>query len=119
MTTSRLQTLGLTALAVAGLTDILDALLAITVGDAADRPPYGVIVTLIVTGVVSFAGYLGRGGLIAAYAARVVATFLGIPAFVLDAPVWVIVLVVIGMILSVAGIWLTLPAMRRTAAVRP
>ena len=118
MTTSSLRTLGLTALAVAGLTDILDSVLAITVGADADRPPSGVLVTLIVTGVVSFAGYLGRGGLIAAYAARVVATFLGIPAFIFDAPVWVRVLVVIGIVLSVAGIWLTLPALRRSAAVR-
>ena len=117
MTTSSSRSLGLAALAVAGITDIIDALLAIT-GDAADRPPYGVIVTLFITGVVSFAGYLGRGGLIAAYAARVVATFLGIPAFFLDAPVWVVVLVVISIVLSVAGVWLTLPALRRTAAVR-
>jgi len=118
MTTSSSRSLGLAALAVAGITDILDALLAIT-GDAGDRPPYGVIVTLFVTGVVSFAGFLGRGGLIAAYAARAVATFLGIPAFIFDAPVWVIGLVTIGIVLSVAGIWLTLPAVRRTAAVRP
>ena len=118
MTTSRSRSLGLAALAVAGITDIIDAFLAIT-GDAADRPPYGVIVTLFVTGVVSFAGYLGRRGLFAAYAARVVATFLGIPAFIFDAPVWVVVLVVIGMVMSVAGVWLTLPALRRTAAVRP
>jgi hypothetical protein len=118
MTTSSLRTAGLAALAVAGLTDIIDALLAVTVSDSADRPPSGVIVALFVTGVVSFAGYLGRGGLIAAYAARVVATFLGIPAFIFDAPVWVVVPVVIGMVLSVAGIWLTLPALRRSAAVR-
>jgi hypothetical protein len=118
MTTSSLRTLGLTALAVAGLTDILDSVLAITVGDDADRPPSGVLIILIVTGIVSFAGYLGRGGLIAAYAARLVATFLGIPAFIFHAPVWVMVLVTIGIVLSVAGIWLTLPALRRTAAVR-
>jgi hypothetical protein len=118
MTTSSTRTLGLTALAVAGLTDILLSLLAITFAADADRPPSGVIITLIVTGVVSFAGYLGRRGLIAAYAARVVATFLGIPAFIFDAPVWVMVLVVISIVLSVAGIWLTLPALRRTAAVR-
>jgi len=119
MTTSSFRTLGLTALAVAGLTDILDSVLAITVGDAADRPPSGVLITLILTGIVSFAGYLGRRGLFAAYAARAVATFLGIPAFIFDAPVWVVVLVSIGIVLSVAGIWLTLPAVRRTAAVRP
>ena len=119
MTTSRSRILGLTALAVAGLTDILDALLTITIGDKADRPPSGVLVALIVTGAVAFAGYLGRGGLIAAYAGRGVATFLGIPAFIFDAPVWVVTLVVIGMVLSVAGIWLTVPALRRTAAVRP
>jgi hypothetical protein len=118
MTTSNVRTLGLTALAVAGLTDILDSLLAITVGDAGDRPPVGVLITLIVTGLVSFAGYLGRGGLIAAYAARAVATFLGIPAFIFAAPVWVMVLVVIGIVLSVAGIWLTLPALRRSVTVR-
>jgi hypothetical protein len=118
MTTSSSRSLGLAALAVAGITDIIDAVLAIT-GDAADRPPYGVIVTLFVTGVVSFAGYLGRGGLIAAYAARVVATFLGIPAYIFDAPVWVVVMVSIGIVLSVAGVWLTLSAVRRTVPVRP
>src|SRR5690349_1146770 len=64
MTTSRLRTLGLAALAVAGLSDILDALLTITVGDDGDRPPSGVLVALFISGVVAFAGYLGRGGLI-------------------------------------------------------
>jgi hypothetical protein len=118
MTTSNVRTLGLAALAVAGLTDILDSILAITVGSDSDRPPVGVLIALILTGIVSFAGYLGRGGLIAAYAARVVATFFGIPAFIFDAPVWVQVLVVIGIVLSVAGIWLTLPALRRSVTVR-
>jgi hypothetical protein len=114
-TTSTARTAGVAALAVAGLIDILTGGVTLAAGSGDDSAPTAVLITLIVVGLVSCAGLLrSRAALIAAYVARVVSAALGIPAFFLDAPVWVDVLVVIGLILSVAGIWLTAPALRRS-----
>ncbi|HEY0000877.1 MAG TPA: hypothetical protein VGB74_10515 [Actinoplanes sp.] len=117
-TTSTTRTAGLAAFAVAGLADIITAVLSLSGVMDEDAPPIGVPITLIVTGLVSAATlFAGRGTLIAAYVARVVSTGLFIPAFAMGAPVWVKVLGIIAIVLSVAGIWLTLPALRRHPAV--
>ena len=118
MTTSQsgTRTAGAVALAVGGLIDIVNAVLALA-GPTDDAPPTAVLILLAVAGLVSTAGLVrGRRGLVAAYVARVVSAGLGIPAFFLDAPVHVVVLVTIGLALSVIGIWLTLPARRRSVA---
>jgi hypothetical protein len=108
------STAGLAALAAAGLVDIVTAVLAFAGAFDDNGPPIGVPITLIVTGLVSAAPLFGgRGNLIAAYVARVVSTGLFIPAFSADAPAWVKVLAVIAVVCTVAGIWLTFPAVRR------
>jgi hypothetical protein len=117
-TTSTTRTAGAVALAVAGLIDVVTAVVSLAGGSGDDSAPTAVLITLIVVGLVSGAALVGgRGALIAAYVARVVSAALGIPAFFLDAPVWVDVLVALGLVLSVAGIWLTVPALRRRPAV--
>jgi hypothetical protein len=120
MTTSSARTAGIAALALAGLADLLTVILAYTVGSDSDKPPAGVLITVVLAGVVSFAAlHRSRGGLITAYAARIVATALGVPAWFLGAPAFVDILVAVALVLSVAGVWLTAPALRRPVAVRP
>jgi hypothetical protein len=120
MTTSTARTAGIIALVLAGAADLLTIILTWTIGDGADSAPAAVLITVLAAGLVSFAALLGtRGGLIAAYVARVASTAMGIPAFFLDAPRWVDVLVAVALALSVAGVWLTLPGLRRPVAVRP
>jgi hypothetical protein len=107
---------GAVALAVGGVLDLVMAAGAV-VGPADDSPPAPVVIALAVAGVVSAAGLLrSRGGLVAAYVARVVSAVLGVTAYVFAAPLWVLVLVTIGLVLSVAGIGLTAPSLRRSMA---
>jgi hypothetical protein len=124
MTTSSARTAGIAALALAGLADLATIILTYAVGSGSDDAPAPVMATVVVAGAVTVLGALlaargSRGGLLAAYVARVVSAALGIPAYFLGAPWWVDVLVSVALILSVAGVWSTLPALRRPVAVRP
>jgi hypothetical protein len=120
MTTSTARTAGIAALVLAGVLDIVEIVLTWTVTSDTDSAPAAVLITVFAAGVVSLAALLGsRGGLVAAYLARVVSAALGVPAYFLGAPGWVDVLVTVSLVLSVAGIWLTLPGLRRPVAVRP
>ena len=63
------------------------------------------------------AGRGSRAGLVTAVVARIADTvILGIPGFFLDAPWYALVIVVACAVLTVAGIWLTAPALRRANA---
>lgn len=55
-------------------------------------------------------------GLLTAILARVVDTALGIPAFFLDAPPWVLTLIISMMALTLVGIWFVAPSLRRVKA---
>jgi hypothetical protein len=109
---------GLLALAAAGVLDLVQLVSVLTVDDA---PPIVAILTAVF-GAVTLAGVAlawrgSRAGLITAIAARI-ADFLvlGVPAFFLDAPWWAIALVLACLVLSIAGIWLSAPALRRVRA---
>ena len=119
MITSSAPRRGLAALAVAGVLDLVQLVSVLTVDD--DGPPVVAVLTTVF-GVLTLAGVAAawrgsRAGLITAIAARV-ADFavLGVPAFFLDAPWWAIALVLACLVLSVAGIWLSAPALRRARA---
>jgi hypothetical protein len=118
MTTSSAPRPGLLALAAAGVLDLVQLLSVLTVDDG---PPIVAVLTTVF-GVATLAGVAmawrgSRAGLITAMAARI-ADFLvlGVPAFFLDAPWWAIALVLACLVLSVAGIWLSAPALRRARA---
>ncbi|MBG0564414.1 hypothetical protein [Actinoplanes aureus] len=119
MTTSTVSRTGLYALGAAGLLDAVQFVLA-TAAPADDGPPAFVAVATVVLGVLTLAGVAAafrgsRAGLVTAIAARVVDTLLlGLPAFFLDAPWYVLVTVSVMAVLTVAGIWWSLPALRRT-----
>lgn len=57
-----------------------------------------------------------RAGLLVAVAARVVDSLLGIPAFFLHAPAWAIALIAAMLALSIVGIVLVAPHLRRGKA---
>ena len=118
MNTSSAPRRGLAALAVAGVLDLVQLVSVLTVDDG----PSVVAVLTTIFGVLTLVGVAAawrgsRAGLITAIAARV-ADFavLGIPAFFLDAPWFAIALVLACLVLSVAGIWLSAPALRRARA---
>jgi hypothetical protein len=81
-----------------------------------------VAVATAVFGILTLAGVAAawrgsRAGLLTVIAARIAdALILGLPGFFLDAPWYALVIVVVCAVLSVAGIWLSAPALRR---VRP
>jgi hypothetical protein len=119
MTASSARTAGIAALVLAGLADILVVILTYAVGAPGDSAPPAVMITVLVAGLVSLVALRGtRGSLIAAYVARLVSIALGVPAWFLGAPAYVDILVAIALVLSVAGVWLTLPGLRRPVAVR-
>lgn len=82
-TTSSAHTAGVTALAAAGLVDIVTGVLLIADAIKDDPPP----------------------------------TLLFIPAFSAGAPTWVTVLGIIVYVFTLAGVLLTIPALRRRPAV--
>jgi hypothetical protein len=117
MTTSRNHRLGLAALAVAGVLDLLQ-LAALGTDDEA---PVGVVLAVVGLGVVTIIGVAAawrgsRTGLLVAVVARVIDLALGLPAFFLDAPAWVLTLITVIIVLTIAGIWLTAPGLRRPTA---
>ena len=124
MTTSSARTAGIAALVLAGVVDILEIILTYTVGSGTDAAPLPVMILVPVLGALTVVAALlaargSRAGLLTAYAARVGATLLGVPAWFLGAPAFVSVLVAVALVLSVAGVWLTAPALRRPVPVRP
>jgi hypothetical protein len=120
MTTSPVARPGLIALATAGILDAVQLVAAFAGGQ--EGPPIVVPVLTVVFGVLTLAGVAAaargsRGGLLTAIGARIADTvILGLPAFFLDAPWFVLVLVGVMAVLSVAGIWWSAPALRRARA---
>jgi uncharacterized membrane protein YkgB len=115
MTTSSASRAGLTALAAAGLLDGVQLISLLTVDDA----PTFVAAATAIFGILTLAGVAAawrgsRAGLLTAVAARVCdSLILGLPAFFLGAP-WFALAIVIGcLVLSIAGIWLVAPDLRR------
>ena len=107
------------ALAAAGILDLVQLVSVLTVDVNASAV---VAILTTVFGVLTLAGVAAawrgsRAGLITAIAARI-ADFavLGVPAFFLDAPWFVLAIVIACLVLTVAGIWLSAPALRRARA---
>jgi hypothetical protein len=115
MTSSPAVRPALIAFAAAGLLDALQLVSLLTVDDA---PPVVAVLTALF-GVLTLAGVAAawrgsRAGLLTAVLARIAdALVLGLPAFFLDAPWYALAIVVACLVLSVVGIWLSAPALRR------
>jgi hypothetical protein len=110
MTTAKM---GLVALGAAGVLGLFQ-LLVLGSPDA----PVGVVLTTsglaLVTLVGAAAAWRGsRAGLLVAVVARVLDSALGIPAFFLDAPAWVVVLIAAMLVLTVVAFVLVAPDLRR------
>jgi hypothetical protein len=108
--------MGLVALGAAGVLDLFQ-LLVLGSPDA----PVGVVLTTSGLGVVTLLGVAAawrgnRAGLLVAVVARVLDSALGIPAFFLDAPAWVVVLIAAMLVLTVVGVVLVAPDLRRGKA---
>jgi hypothetical protein len=113
MTTAKM---GLVALGAAGVLGLFQ-LLVLGSPDA----PVGVVLTTSGLGLVTLVGVAAawrgsRAGLLVAVVARVVDSALGIPAFFLDAPAWVVVLIAAMLVLTVVGVVLVAPDLRRGKA---
>jgi hypothetical protein len=111
MTTSKT---GLAALAVAGVLDLFQLLVL----GSPDSAPVGVVLTTSGLGLVTLVGVAvawrgSRAGLLIAVVARVVDSALGIPAFFLGAPAWVLALIAAMLVLSVVGVVLVASDVRR------
>jgi hypothetical protein len=105
---------GLAALATAGVLDLFQLLVLGT----PDSAPTGVVLGTVGLGLVTLAGVVAawrgsRGGLLTAVGARVVDSGLGVPAFFLDAPLWVRTLIAAMLVLTVAGIGLVASGLQR------
>jgi len=116
MTDSPRYRAGLVLLAVTGLLD-LTGLFAL--GDPDSPKP--VIGTVFVLGVITLVsvGLAWRGsraGLLVALAVRVVDVALAVPAYFLDAPGWVLAVVTATIVLTMLGLALAMPALRRSKA---
>lgn len=108
---------GLAALATAGVLDLFQLFVLGT----PDAPPMAVLLTTCGLGVVTLLGVAAawrgnRAGLRVAVAARVLDSALGIPAFFLGAPAWVVALIAAMLVLTVVGLVLVTPALRRGTA---
>jgi hypothetical protein len=106
----------LVLLAAAGAIDLAQ-LTALVSG--ADDAPVGVILLVAGLGLLTLVGVAmawrgSRAGLITAAAARIGGIAMGIPAYFLDAPLFVRILVTAMLVLTVAGLWLAAPGLRRT-----
>jgi hypothetical protein len=116
MTNSPRYRAGLVLLAVTGL---LDLATVFALGDPDSPKP--VVGTVFVLGVITLVGvglaWRGsRAGLLVALAVRVVDVALAVPAYFLDAPAWVLAVVTATIVLTVLGIALVVPAVRRSKA---
>jgi hypothetical protein len=108
---------GLAAFGAAGVL----ALFQLLVLGSADSAPVGVVLTTAGFGLVTLIGVAAawrgiRAGLVTAIVARVVDSALGIPAFFLDAPAWILALITAMLVLTIAGIALLVPDLRRGRA---
>jgi hypothetical protein len=120
MTTPGTHKLGLAAIAAAG---VLDLLLLFALGSE-DGAPVGVVLSTAGLGLVTLVGAAmawrgSRAALLVAVVARVIDAALGIPAFFLDAPAWVLTVIAAMLVLTIVGIWLTAPALRRASHGTP
>ena len=113
---------GLLALGAAGFLSLF-LLMDLVVND---ESPVGVVLTTSGLGLVTLLGVAAawrgsRAGLMVAMVARVVDSALGVPAFFLGAPAWALALITAMLALTVVGIALLAPALRRarTGTVRP
>jgi hypothetical protein len=111
MTTARM---GLVALAAAGVLGLCQLFVLSTSDDA----PLGVVLTTCGLALVTLVGVAAawrgsRAGLLVAVLARVLDSALGIPAFFLGAPAWVVALIATMLVLTVVGLALVAPALRR------
>jgi hypothetical protein len=109
--------LGLAALGTAGVLDLFQ----LFVLGSPDAPPIGVLLTTCGLGVLTLLGVAAawrgnRAGLLVAVAARVVDSALGIPAFALGAPAWAQTLIAAMILLTVVGVALVAPGLRRGQA---
>lgn len=114
MTTSRL---GLVALALAGLIDPFQLLVLGTKDDA----PLAVVLGTAALGIVTLVGVAlawrgSRTGLLVAIGARLLDSALGLPAWFLDAPPFILTLVTTMLALTLVGIALTIGGRRRVPA---
>jgi hypothetical protein len=108
---------GLAALAAAGVLDLFQLFVLST----PDSAPLGILLTTVGLGVVTLLGVAAawrgnRAGLWVAVGARVADSALGIPAFFLGAPAWVVALIAAMLVLSVVGVVLVAPDLRRGKA---
>jgi hypothetical protein len=117
MTTSTFSRNALYALAAAGVLDAVQFVFAILPEE--DGPPPFVAAATAVAGILTLAGVVAaargsRAGMVVAIVARVFDTLvLGLPAFFLDAPWFVLVLVGVMAVLTLAGIRWAVPGLRR------
>lgn len=115
MATSLIPRNGLAALGAAGLLDIVQLS-----GFAQDDPPLFPILSSLVLGLLMVGGAAAawrsgsRAGVWTAVIAGVLSVALGIPAFFLDAPAVALVIITVSIVLTVAGVWLVMPSLRRT-----
>jgi hypothetical protein len=108
---------GLAALAAAGVLDPFQLFVLST----PDSAPLGILLTTVGLGVVTLFGVAAawrgnRAGLLVAVAARVADSLLGTPAFFLGAPGWAVALIATMLVLSVVGVVLLAPDLRRSKA---
>ena len=104
---------GLALLAITGLLDLV-VLYAFTDPDS----PKPVVIASGLNGLVTLAGVAyawrgHRGAMYVVLAAMVVDLVLNVPAYFLDAPVWVLVIATTILVLMVAGVGLAAPLLRR------
>jgi hypothetical protein len=117
MTTSTFSRNALYALAAAGVLDAVQFVFAILPEE--DGPPPFVAAATAVAGILTLAGVAAaargsRAGMVVAIVARLLDTLvLGLPAFFLDAPWFVLVLVGVMAVLTLAGIRWAVPGLRR------
>jgi hypothetical protein len=116
MITSSRYRAGLALLATTGLLDMASLF---AIGDSDSPKP--VIAITVALGLIALAGvgYGWRGsraGLLAAVISRVIDVALGVPAYFLGAPGWVIAVITTGIVLTVLAIGLVTPQLRRSKA---
>ncbi|SHN74569.1 hypothetical protein [Cryptosporangium aurantiacum] len=115
MTTDNLQR-GSAALAAAGALNVCTVFSLVDPDDA----PIGVVLAVVGLGVVTLAGAYAawrgsRTGLLIAIVAALVNAFaFGLPGWFLDAPPWILALVTTAFVLTIVGIVLAGPTLRRT-----
>lgn len=102
-------------LAAAGATDFAQ-LIGFVAGP--DDAPVGVILLVAGFGLLTLVGVAmaargSRAGLITAIGGRIGGIALGVPAYFLGAPAYVQIMVTVMLLLTVAGVWLAAPGLRR------